>query len=120
MSKNTKKELKKVEFKDYYSIPKNATFIQKNVSYKKNKILEKSLSMGEDKVSLASFEMVRADRLLFVIDLLQYNLQMHTLKLKILEPAALVWFRNNEKRLTYYLNNADPSCSFYTPSRMYQ
>jgi hypothetical protein len=111
---------KNTNFKEYYSVPKNATFTLKDICYKKIKIIEDNLSPTVNGTSLGSFEIVRADRVLFILDLLQYYTTRSELGGHDLAPGAQEWFHQYEKRLSAYLNNAIPQTSFYTPEEMFQ
>ena len=66
--KATKKNFN-IDYKVYTSIPKNATFKLLDMTYRKTQITEARLPSDSE---LASFECVRADRILYLIDLLQY------------------------------------------------
>jgi hypothetical protein len=66
-------------FKEFYSIPKNATYELKNVSYRKTIILEASLDKDSSGDTMVSWERIRADRVLLVLDLLNFKITAHKL-----------------------------------------
>lgn len=106
-----------INYNAYTSIPKNATFKLRDMVYRRSQVLETSLPTETE---LGSFEYVPAARILYIIDLLQYFQSKHILEGTVLPKTEKHWFDLNEKRLTSFINSAEPKHSFYTPTGMYQ
>jgi len=113
------KKLLKI-FKEFYLIPKNATHALKDLSYRKTIILEENLDKDDFKNSMVSWERIRADRVLFVLDLLSYKITAHKLGFGTESLLTFHWLVKTQKALLGYLNNLDEKKSFYTPNYLYK
>ena len=73
-----------MSYKDYFSIPKNSDFQLKDVSYSKTSVLEEGLDKSEyeNNTKLVSFERVKPELILAVLDLLTIKLTLHRLQIK--------------------------------------
>jgi hypothetical protein len=66
-------------YKDYFAIPKDSDFQLKNVSYSKTNVTELNLDTSEENKKMVSFERVKPERILAVLDLITIKITLHRL-----------------------------------------
>ena len=107
-------------YKDYFGIPKNADFQLKNVNYNKTNIIESNLDTSEKNKKMVSFERVKPERILAVLDLITIKITLHNLGMNVMSEKEHEWCLSNNKLLQVYLNNNDEKRTFYTPKYLYK
>ena len=107
-------------FKEYYETPRNGTHELKDINYRKTPVLEENLDKSDFESIMVSWERIRADRVLLVLDKLMYKITAHKLGFIEESGSTLQWLIQAQKVLLNYLNILDEKKSFYTPDYLYK
>ena len=121
--KKTEKVWKVGEFKSYLDLQDASKFLLKDFKNKKIAIKQKNLDNFENNCGdlyISSWERVKAERVLFLLDYLNFLIIMTEKKKIKLEEDRKDHIKKNLMFLLRYVNNLDEKLSFITPQYLYQ